>query len=85
MSCTAKLLAPDYYTATVDHWPIDGQQSLPVRSSSLRQCMRFAARFNVDHPSEAEINVYQHTNGHEPRLVARRRVTDRYWKYVKNN
>src|SRR4029077_6574520 len=56
-----------------------------VRSSSLRQCMRFAARFNADHPSEAEINVYQHVDGHDPKLVAKRRVTDRFWKYITNN
>ena len=56
MSLAKKLLTAAYYTATVDRPTIDGQQSLAVRSSSLRQCMRFAARFNVDHPSEAEIN-----------------------------
>jgi hypothetical protein len=46
--------------------------------------MRFAARFN-NQPSEAEINVYHHVDGHDPRLVARRRLTDRFWKYVKDN
>jgi hypothetical protein len=71
-----------YYTATVDHWSITGQPI--IRSSSLRQCMRYAARFS-DNPPEAEINVYQHVDGHDPRLVARRRVADRFWKYVKDN
>jgi hypothetical protein len=46
--------------------------------------MRYAARFS-DNPPEAEINVYQHVDGHDPRLVARRRVADRFWKYVKDN
>jgi hypothetical protein len=82
MSLAKKLLTAAYYTATVDHWSITGQPI--VRSSSLRQCMRFAARFN-NQPSEAEINVYQHVDGHDPRLVARRRVADRFWKYVKDN
>ena len=54
-----------YYTATVDHWSITGQPI--IRSSSLRQCMRYAARFN-DNPPEAEINVYQHVDGHDPPL-----------------
>jgi hypothetical protein len=85
MSLAKKLLSAAYYTATVDRPTIDGQQPLAVRSSSLRQCMRFAVRFNVDNPSEAEINVYQHTNEYGPRLVARRRVADRFWKYVKDN
>jgi hypothetical protein len=46
-----------YYTATVDHPTIPGTNV--VRSSSLRQVMRFAARFNNVAP-EAEINVFRH-------------------------
>jgi hypothetical protein len=84
MTFAEKLLAhPAYYTATIDHWSITGHEI--VKANSLRQCMRVAARFNKDQPSEAEINVYQHVNGHDPRLVARRRVADRFWKYVKDN
>jgi hypothetical protein len=84
MSLAEKLVTPEYYTATIDHSSIAGFEQA-VRSSSLRQCMRFAARFNADHPSEAEINVYQHVDGHDPKLVAKRRVTDRFWKYITNN
>ena len=79
------LAEKDYYTATVEHWSIDGQQSLEVQSGSLRQCMRSAARFNVSHPYEAEIHIYWHQSGHEPKRVAWRRVVDRRWTYVKDN
>jgi hypothetical protein len=44
--------------------------------------MRFAARFNAVQPPEAVINVYRHTNGDDPRLIAKRWVADRFWKYV---
>jgi hypothetical protein len=76
MSLTKKLLTPAYYTATVE------TSHQIARSSSLRQVMRFAARFNTNQLPEAEINVYQHVNGHDPKLVATRLVTDRFWKYV---
>jgi hypothetical protein len=83
MSLAEKLLEPTYYTATVDHNSMAGQVNHQiVRSSSLRQVMRFAARFNANQPPEAEINVYRHTNGKDPQLVARRSVSNRYWKYV---
>jgi hypothetical protein len=62
----------------VDHRPANNQIKQPA------PCMRYAARFS-DNPPEAEINVYQHVDGHDPRLVARRRVADRFWKYVKDN
>jgi hypothetical protein len=39
----------------------------------------------VDHSSIAGFNVYQHVDGHDPKLVAKRRVTDRFWKYITNN
>jgi hypothetical protein len=43
--------------------------------------MGFAARFNNDQPPEAEISVYQH-NGGAPKLVAKRQVAERYWRYL---
>jgi hypothetical protein len=43
--------------------------------------MRFAARFN-NRPPQAEVNVYQHTNGKDPKLAAKRLVADRYWRYA---
>ena len=82
MSTFGELLEPAYYTATVDHNSIAGQVSHRiVRSGSLRQVMRFAARFNNDQPPEAEIGVYQH-NGGAPKLVAKRQVAERYWRYL---
>jgi hypothetical protein len=81
MSIFGELSKPTYYTAAVDHNSIDGQVSPQVvRSSSLRQVMRSAARFNTQ-PPEAEISVYQH-NGGNPKLVARRQVARRYWCYL---
>jgi hypothetical protein len=78
-----KMMEPHYYTATVDSNSLAGQVSHQViRSSSLRQVMRFAARFNAIQPPAAQISVYRHYNGHDPKLVAKRRVADRYWKYV---
>jgi hypothetical protein len=74
-----KLMTPHYYTATVDHPAIPGTEI--VRSSSLRQVMRFAARFNNTAP-DAEIYVFRHVNGHDPKLVARRMVTQRFWRYT---
>ena len=53
-----------------------------VRSSSLRQVMRFAARFNADQSPEAEISVYRHANWHDPKLIAKRLVAERYWRYL---
>jgi len=44
--------------------------------------MRFAARFNAVQPPEALISVYRHMNGADPKLVAKRLVADRFWKYV---
>jgi hypothetical protein len=82
MSTLGEPLRPAYYTAAVDHNSMDGQVSHQVvRSSSLRQVMRSAARFNNDQPPEAEISVYQH-NGGDPRLVAKRQVAERYWRYL---
>ena len=81
MSTFGELLNPTYYTAAVDHNSMDGQVSHQVvRSSSLRQVMRSAARFNTQ-PPEAEISVYQHNSG-DPKLVARRQVARRYWRYL---
>src|ERR1700731_3121695 len=45
--------------------------------------MRFAARFNHE-PTEAEISVFRHMNGHDPKLVAKRLVADRFWKYAES-
>jgi hypothetical protein len=82
MSTLGEPLRPAYYTAAVDHNSMDGQVSHQVvRSSSLRQVMRSAARFNNDQPPEAEISVYQH-NGGDPKLVAKRQVAGRYWRYL---
>jgi hypothetical protein len=78
-----KMMEPHYYTAAVDGNSMAGQVSHQVvKSSSLRQVMRFAERFNAVQPPEAEITVYRHMNGHDPRLVAKRLVADRFWKYV---
>ena len=78
-----KMLEPSYYTASVDSNSMAGQVSHQVvRSSSLRQVMRFAVRFNAAQPPEAVITVYRHTNGDDPRLIAKRSVADRFWKYV---
>jgi hypothetical protein len=78
-----QMMEPHYYTATVDSNSMAGQFSHQVvRSSSLRQVMRFAARFNAVQPPEAEINVYRHMNGHDPKLVAKRLVGNRFWKHV---
>jgi hypothetical protein len=79
MSIFNKLMEPTYYTATVDHSSIPSHKV--VRSSSLRQVTRFAARFNHE-PAEAEITVFRHMNGDDPKLVAKRLVADRFWKYV---
>jgi hypothetical protein len=80
MSRAEKLLTKAHYTATVDHHSTAGHQI--VRSSSLRRVMRAAAAFNANQPPEAEINVFRHVNGHDPKLVAKRLVTDRFWKYA---
>jgi hypothetical protein len=78
-----KMTEPHYYTATADSGSMAGQVShRVVRSSSLRQVMRFAARFNADQAPAAEINVYRHMNGHDPKRAAKRLVADRFWKYV---
>jgi hypothetical protein len=75
ISLFKKMMDPHYYTASVDSNSMSGQVSHQVvRSSSLRQVMRFAARFNADQPPEAEISVYRHANGHDPKLVAKRLV-----------
>ena len=62
----------------------DGRPVQPSNSevSSLRQVMRFAARFNAVQPPEALISVYRHMNGADPKLVAKRLVADRFWKYL---
>jgi hypothetical protein len=71
-----KMLEPSYYTAS-------GQVSHQVvKSSSLRQVMRAASRFNAAQPPEALISVFRHMNGADPKLVAKRLVADRFWKYV---
>jgi hypothetical protein len=83
ISLFKKMMDPHYYTASVDSNSMSGQVSHQVvRSSSLRQVMRFAARFNADQPPEAEISVYRHANGHDPKLVAKRLVADRNWRYL---
>ena len=75
-----KMMEAHYYTATVDSSSMAGQVSHQVvRSSSPRQVMRFAARISADHAPAAEINVYRHMNGHDPMLVAKRLVADRFW------
>jgi hypothetical protein len=33
-------------------------------------------------PLEALIRVFRHMNGHDPKLVAKRLVADRFWKYA---
>ena len=48
-----------------------------VKSSSLRQVMRAASRFNAAQPPEALISVFRHMNGADPKLVAKRLVADR--------
>ena len=73
-----RMMEPHYYAAVVDH---NGDGGI-VKSSSLRQVMRFAARFNAIQPPEALISVFRHMNGHDPKLVAKRLVADRFWKYV---
>jgi hypothetical protein len=81
MSTFGELLYPIYYTAAVNGNSMDGQVSdQVVRSNSLRQVMRSAARFNTQSP-EAEISVYRH-NGGGPKLVAKRQVARRYWRYL---
>jgi hypothetical protein len=78
-----RLMEPHYFTASVDSNSMAGQFSHQiVRSSSLRQVMRFAAGFNAVQPPEALISVYRHMNGVDPKLVAKRLVADRFWKYV---
>jgi len=78
-----RMMEPSYYTATVDSNSIAGQVSHHVvRSSSLRQVMRAASRFNAVQPPEALISVFRHINGHDPKLVAKRLVADRFWKYA---
>jgi hypothetical protein len=77
-----KMMELHYYTASVDNNSMAGQVSHQVvRSSSMRQAMRAAARFNAQ-PPEAVISVFRHMNGHDPKLVAKRLVADRFWKYV---
>jgi hypothetical protein len=39
-----------------------------------------SARFNTQ-PPQAEISVYRH-NGGDPKLVAKRQVAERYWRYL---
>jgi hypothetical protein len=78
-----KMLEPSYYTASVDSNSRASQDSHEVvRSSSLRQVMRAASRFNAAQPPEALISVFRHSNGQDPKLVARRSVKERFWKYV---
>ena len=78
-----KMLEPSYYTASVDSNSIAGQVSHQVvKSSSLRQVMRAASRFNAAQPPEALISVFRQMNGADPKLVAKRLVADRFWKYV---
>ena len=56
MSTFGDPLRPAYYTAAVDHNSMDGQVSHQVvRSSSLRQVMRSAARFNNNQTPEARL------------------------------
>ena len=74
---------PSYYTASVDSNSMAGKVSHQVvKSSSLRQVMRAASRFNAAQPPEALISVFRHMNGADPKLVAKRLVADRFWKYV---
>jgi hypothetical protein len=87
MTFAEKPLAPTYlatyFTASIEDHEIPHSQH--VRSGSLRQCMRCAARLDSGHPPEAEIHVYQHTHGAEPRLVAKRFVGNHYWTYVQDS
>jgi len=78
-----KMLEPSYYTASVDSNSMAGQVSHQVvKSSSLRQVMRAASRFNAAQPPEALIQrLSAHERG-DPKLVAKRLVADRFWKYV---
>jgi hypothetical protein len=74
------MMEPTYYTASVDSNSMADQVSHQViKSSSPRQVMRFAARLT---PLEALISVFRHMNGHDPKLVAKRLVADRFWKYA---
>jgi uncharacterized protein YjiS (DUF1127 family) len=58
-----KMLEPSYYTASVDSNSMAGQVSHQVvKSSSLRQVMRAASRFNAAQPPEALI---QRLSAHE--------------------
>ena len=78
-----KMLEPSYYTASVDSNSMAGQVS--HQSSSQAPCVRSCAcrsRFNAAQPPEALISVFRHMNGHDPKLVAKRLVADRFWKYV---
>ena len=78
-----KMLEPSYYTASVDSNSMAGQVSHQVvKSSSLRQVMRAASRFNAVQPPEVLISVFRHINGVDPKLVAKRLVADRFWKYA---
>jgi hypothetical protein len=52
-----KMLEPSYYTASVDSNSMAGQVSHQVvKSSSLRQVMRAASRFNAAQPPEAPVS-----------------------------
>ena len=52
-----KILEPSYYTASVDCNSMAGQVSHQVvKSSSLRQVMRAASRFNAAQPPEAPVS-----------------------------
>jgi hypothetical protein len=83
MTFGEKLIGPTYlatyFTASIEDPEIPTQH---IRSSSLRQCMRSAARLDVGRPPDTEINLYQHTNGQMPRLIAKRIVGHRHWTYV---
>jgi hypothetical protein len=75
-----KMLEPSYYTASVDSNSMAGQVSHQViKSSSPRQVMRLPRALT---PLEALISVFRHMNGHDPKLVAKRLVADRFWKYA---
>jgi hypothetical protein len=75
-----EMMEPTYYTASVDSNSMAGQVSHQViKSSSPRQVMRLPRALK---PLEALISVFRHMNGHDPKLVAKRLVADRFWKYA---
>ena len=70
-----------YYTATIDHWSVASRpqvKSTSLKSTSLRQVMRFAAQLSatLSASPHAEIIVCRHEDGLEPQC-AKRLIKDR--------